>query len=68
MLTWYPELRNYTLDIACKLIVGTESGSQTQLGKWFKTWCDGLFAPPLRLPWTKFGQALRCRQLLRARN
>jgi hypothetical protein len=22
-LTWYPELRNYTLDIACKLIVGT---------------------------------------------
>lgn len=32
-LTWYPELRNYTLDIACKLIVGTESGSQSKLGE-----------------------------------
>ena len=63
-LTWYPELRNYTLDIACKLIVGIESGSQTQLGQWFNTWCDGLFAIPLSLPWTKFGQALRCRKLL----
>ncbi len=63
-LTWYPELRNYTLDIACKLIVGTESGSQSKLGEWFKTWCDGLFTIPLTLPGTKFSRALRCRQLL----
>lgn len=63
-LTWYPELRNYTLDIACKLIVGTESGSQSKLGEWFKIWCDGLFTVPLPMPWTKFGRALRCRQLL----
>jgi len=63
-LTWYPELRNYTLDIACKLIVGTESGSQSKLGEWFKTWCDGLFTVPIPLPGTKFGRAMRCRELL----
>lgn len=63
-LTWYPELRNYTLDIACKLLVGTESSSQTRLGEWFKIWCDGLFSLPLPLPWTKFGRALHCRERL----
>lgn len=65
-LTWYPELRNYTLDIACKLLVGTESSSETRLGQWFKTWCDSLFALPLPLPWTKFGRALHCRERLLA--
>lgn len=63
-LTWYPELRNYTFDIACKLLVGTNSSSKTSLGQAFKTWCDGLFTIPLQLPWTKFGRALHCRQQL----
>ncbi len=65
-LTWYPELRNYTFDIACKLLVGNDSSSETSLGQVFKTWCDGLFTIPLQLPWTKFGRALRCRQQLLA--
>lgn len=63
-LTWYPELRNYTLDVACKLLVGIDQGSQTQLGHYFETWCEGLFSIPVALPWTRFGKAKRCRQRL----
>ena len=63
-LTWYPELRNYTFDIAAKLLVGIDSGSQTPLGHFFETWCEGLFTIPLRLPWTKFGRAWKSRKLL----
>jgi cytochrome P450 len=61
---WYPELRNYTFDIACKLLVGLDDGSQTDLGHWFETWCNGLFSLPLPLPWTQFGRAQACRQRL----
>ncbi|PMB19199.1 cytochrome P450 [Fischerella thermalis CCMEE 5205] len=63
---WYPELRNYTLDIACKLLVGVDCASQTQLGEWYKIWVNGLFTLPINLPWTNFGKALRCRKLLLA--
>ncbi|MFB2898148.1 cytochrome P450 [Aerosakkonemataceae cyanobacterium BLCC-F50] len=42
-LTWYPELRNYTFDVASTLLIATESGSQTSLSKLFKDWCYGLF-------------------------
>ena len=63
-LIWYPELRRYTLDVACKLFVGIEDGSSTTLGEHFETWCGGLFSLPLDLPWTRFGRAKRCRKLL----
>ena len=63
-LTWYPELRNYTFDIASNLLVGKDGGSQTPLGHLFEDWCAGLFTIPISLPWTKFGKALRCRQAL----
>ncbi len=63
-LTWYPELRNYTLDVACKLFVGLDNGSQSQLGHLFETWCGGLFSIPVALPWTRFGKAKRSRSLL----
>lgn len=63
-LTWYPELRNYTFDIAAKLFVGLDNASDTPLGHWFETWCEGLFSIPLRLPWTKFGRAWESRQKL----
>lgn len=65
-LTWYPELRNYTFDVACKLLVGIDSGSQARLGHLFEAWSEGLFSIPLSLPWTRFGQAQRCRKLLLA--
>jgi len=63
-LTWYPELRHYTLDVACKLLVGLDDGSQTRLGHLFETWSEGLFSIPVALPWTRFGKAKRSRARL----
>ena len=63
-LTWYPELRNYTFDIATKLFVGKDGGSQTLIAQLFEDWCNGLFTLPIGLPWTKFSKALRCRTLM----
>jgi cytochrome P450 len=65
-LTWYPELRNYTFDIASNLFVSTEAGSQTSIGHYFEDWCTGLFTLPISLPWTKFGKALKARKKLLA--
>jgi retinoid hydroxylase len=61
---WYPELRNYTFDIASNLFIGTDGGSQTPIGHDFEDWCAGLFTIPISLPWTKFGKALKARQKL----
>ena len=63
-LTWYPEMRNYTLDIACKLLVGLDNGAEASLGHYYETWVAGLFSVPINLPWTAFGKALRSRQKL----
>lgn len=65
-LTWYPELRNYTFDIASRLLVGSEGGSETKLGELFEGFSNGLFTIALPLPGTKFKKALRCRQQLLA--
>src|SRR4028118_1660744 len=65
-MTWYPELRNYTFDVAGKLLVGIDNGSETALGHNFETWCKGLFTMYLDLPWTKFGKAKKSRKLLLA--
>lgn len=64
ILTWYPELRDLTFDVACKLLVGIDSGSESLMGKYFKDWCEGLFTIPVNLPWTKYGRALYCREKL----
>jgi cytochrome P450 len=66
-LTWYPELRKYTFDVACSLLIGTDSGSDSHFGELFEEWCNGLFTIPLRMPWTKFSRALRCREKLLAK-
>lgn len=63
-ITWYPQLRDYTLDVACKLLIGLDNGSGTRLGELFETWCSGLFSLPVNLPWTAFGKALRNRAAL----
>jgi retinoid hydroxylase len=63
-LTWYPELRKYTFDIACKLLIGTDAASDDEIGELFEEWCKGLFSLPVNLPWTKFGKALRSREQL----
>ena len=65
-LTWYPELRNYTFDIASNLFVSTDGGSNSQVGHYFEVWCQGLFTLPISFPWTKFGKALQARRQLLA--
>lgn len=65
-LTWHPELRHYTFDIAAKLLVGLDHGSESNLGHYFENWAKGLFSIPLALPWTVFGRAKRSRRLLLA--
>ena len=65
-MTWYAELRNYTFDVAGKLLVGIDNGSETALGHYFETWCNGLLSIPLDVPWTQFGKAKKCRKLLLA--
>jgi len=63
---WYPELRNYTFDVACKLLVGIDSGSEMPLGHYFEIFSDGLFSIPLDFPFTRFGRAKTGRKLLLA--
>lgn len=63
-LHWYSELRKYTLDVACKLLVGTEAAADSDFGEWYEAWGKGLLSIPIPLSWTKFGRALRCRQRL----
>jgi retinoid hydroxylase len=65
-LTWYPELRDYTLDIACKLLVGLDNAAETNLGTYYETWVAGLFSIPVKLPWTAFGKAFGSREKLLA--
>ena len=60
-LTWYPQLRSYTLDVACKLLIGLDNGANTRLGELFESWNAGLFSIPINLPWTAFGKAFRNR-------
>nr|WP_228021349.1 cytochrome P450 [Romeria gracilis] len=64
-LSWYPELRKYTFDIAGKLLIGLDHAAETDLGHWFEEWCGGLFSLlPLRLPGNRFNRAYRCREQL----
>ncbi len=63
---WYPELRNYTFDVASKLLVGIDNGSQSALGHYFESFSDGLFSIPWNLPFTRFGKAKNGRKLLLA--
>ncbi len=59
--TWYPEIRDYTFDIASTLLLDTPDASQKLLSKYFHAWCAGLFSVPLQLPWTSFGKAMKAR-------
>ncbi|MGK7885852.1 MAG: cytochrome P450 [Crocosphaera sp.] len=61
---WYPEFRSLTFDIAAKIIIGLDKANQSEFGKLMKSWEDGIFAIPLKLPWTKLGIALKSRDKL----
>ncbi len=71
-LTWYDELKKYTLDIACRLLVGVSTTEiigenvDEQLEKVYETWSNGLLSIPVRFPGSKFDQAVRAREKLLA--
>lgn len=62
---WYPELRKFTFDVACKFLIGLEDASSSKLGNLYETWELGLFSfNTLPLPWTNFSRAMRSRKKL----
>lgn len=63
-ITWYPELVDYTFDIACRIYIGLDKASETtNLGHLYKTLKKG-YSSFIPLPWTKLGRALKSRQEL----
>jgi retinoid hydroxylase len=64
MLTWYDELKKYTLDIACRLFVGVSTAADEPLEKVYEAWSKGLLTIPVRLPGSKFDRAVRARKNL----
>jgi cytochrome P450 len=63
-LTWYPEIRDYTFDIACHLFVGINGSNLAPVRELFEDWVKGLFSVAIDLPWTNFGKGLRARREL----
>jgi cytochrome P450 len=68
---WYDEFRRLTFDIASRLLLGTDDGTDTaHLGRLFAAVSKGMSGIfpllPARLPWTPYWHALRARdELLR---
>jgi len=63
-IIWYPEVRNYTFDIASTLFIGGDRQTHPAIFDDFEDWNAGLFSIPLNLPWTRFGKALKSREKL----
>ena len=59
---WYPELRKYTLEVACKFLIGVDDISNTKIGHLFETWSKGLFSFTPPLPGTTLNRALNSRK------
>ncbi|MBW4505688.1 MAG: cytochrome P450 [Scytonematopsis contorta HA4267-MV1] len=66
-LTWYEELKKYTLDIAYRLFVGVSTEDDESLEKVYEAWSEGLLTIPVRFPGSKFDKAVRARSELLAR-
>ncbi len=67
-LTWFPELKQMTFEIASVLLLGSSPGDKIQiLSQWFTELTNGLFAIfPIRKSWSKYGKALAARDKLLA--
>lgn len=63
-LTWYNELKQYTLDIACRLFIDVSTTVNEELANVYETWSKGLLTIPLRFPGSKFDRAVRARKEL----
>ncbi|MGK7951834.1 MAG: cytochrome P450 [Xenococcaceae cyanobacterium] len=65
-LTWFPEMKQMTFEIASVLLLGSSPGDKTELlSRWFTELTNGLFAIlPIRASWSKYGKALAARDRL----
>ena len=64
-LTWLPELKNLTFEIASVLLIGSEPGAETtELSRLFGELTNGLFTLPLKWSYTTYGRAIAARDLL----
>ncbi|WP_038019488.1 cytochrome P450 [Synechococcus sp. PCC 7335] len=66
-LTWYDELKKYTLDVACRLFVGVSTQADESLAEIYETWSKGLLSIPVRFPGSPLDKAIRARESLLAR-
>ncbi|WP_310410660.1 cytochrome P450 [Chamaesiphon sp. OTE_8_metabat_110] len=66
-LTWFPELKNLTFEIASVLLIGSEPGAETtELSRLFTELTNGLFTIPLNWSYTTYGRAIAARDKLLA--
>ncbi len=65
-LTWYDELKKYTLDIACQLFIGVSTTANVNLPALYETWSRGLLSPPIKFPGSPLAKALQAREQLLA--
>ena len=64
-LTWFPELKHLTFEIASSLLIGSQPGAETTtLSQLFTELTQGLFTLPLKWGWTTYGRALAARDAL----
>ena len=66
-LTLLPEMKQMTFEVASVLLLGSELGNDEQitlLSQKFTQLTAGLFAFPIRLPWTTYTKALHARDFL----
>ena len=62
---WHNEFKDYSLAIAMQAFLDiNENNTDSEFSELYKKWGDGLLSFPIDLPFTRFGQALRCRELL----
>jgi retinoid hydroxylase len=62
---WHNELKDYSLSIATECFLGIDIvNSDSEFSKLYTIWGNGLLSVPIALPFTNFGKALRCRELL----
>ncbi len=66
--TWVPELTSMSMTVAGALFTGADPDKDdARIEEAFQTAFDGFLTIPLKLPFTKYGKALRARDFLRER-
>jgi retinoid hydroxylase len=64
-ITWFPELKKLTFEIASVLLIGSEPGDETtELSRLFTEITNGLFTIPVNWSYTTYGKAIAARNAL----